>query len=224
MSMIASSVNQDPTAPASGSTDYSLWISFMERSQREWQEAHDWEDTRKYFYPNITQVTAASLNSVTISLPNDWYRLAGPPINWSLGNVQGVPWPETMPEQKTLYSVYDKYFYILGNTQGGFSMIWNPGSLLSGVSLEIPYFSVVASLASSGQIVQMKDPGFIVDRTIAYILESRYDPRFQEVEAKAREKLLQMVANHDAAKYSSFDNPNLVINTTKRMGFRLGRD
>jgi len=224
MSQIGSTVNQDPTAPLSGSTDYNLWISFMERAQREWQEAHDWEDTRKDFFPNITQVTAASLVVLTIPLPSDFYRVAGPPVNWSLNNIQGVPWPEVLPDQRQLYSVYDKYFYVLGNMQNGFNMIWNPGSLLSGASVQIPYFSVVASLASSGQVLVMRDPSFVVDRTVAYILESRYDPRFQEIEVKARERLLNMVANHDAIKYASYSNKNYVLNQTRLSGFRWGRD
>jgi len=223
MSAIAATVNQDPTAPASGSTDYTLWIYFMQRAQHEWQEAHDWEETRKGFFPVITSTSVATGSSLTIPMPTDFYRLAGPPILWT--NFQsGKPWPEIIPEKRTMQSFSDSYFYMLGDLNNGYNMIWNPGTLSSGVSVEVPYFYIAPSLASSGQIPVMQNPEFLVDRTIAYVLEARYDPRFQEIETKAREKLLLMISNHDARKYSSFATPDYVSNAGRKMGFRLGRD
>jgi len=224
MSTIASTVNLDPSAPVLGSSDYTLWISFMQRAQWEWQEAYDWEETRTWFYPGITLITSASVGPATISLPNDFYKVAGPPINWTANNMNGIPWPEMLPEQRTLFSWSDKWFEVIGEQGGGYSLLWNPGTLSSGVSIEIQYFKVAPSLASAGQIPVMRDPQFIADRTIAYILEGRFDPRYQQVEAKARQKLLLMIDNQNAKKYGSFATPAYVTNATRKMGFRLGRD
>lgn len=224
MGMIAATVNQDPTPPAVGSADYTLWISFMQRAQYEWQEAYDWEENRTWFYPQITLLSSTSVGPCTISLPVDFYKVAAAPINWTMNNMNGVPWPEALPEQRTLYSWSDKWFEIVGDQNIGYSMLWNPGTLVSGVSIEIQYFSVAPSLASAGQIPRVRDPQFLIDRTIGYILEARFDPRFQQQEQKAREKLLNMIANNDAKKYSSYATPAYVGNATRKMGFRLGRD
>lgn len=216
---MAATVNLDQTQPSAGSTDYNLWIEFLQRAQAEWAETYDWEETRTFFYPNITGATTA-----TISLPTDWRKLAGPPIHWSTGNSNGVTWPETLPEQKTLYATTDKYFYIMGNQNAGYTMIWNPGTLNSGASIEIQYFAVPASLASAGQITTCPDSQYLADRTIAYILEARYDNRYQAMEVKARERLLNMVENANAKKYSSYANPAYVLTTHRKQGFRVGRD
>lgn len=216
---VAATVNLDQTQPAVGGTDYNLWLEFLQRSQAEWEQAYDWEELRTFFYPNITGATTA-----TISLPADFRKVAGPPINWSQSNTNGVGWPEIRPEQRLLQSIQDRYYYILGNQNAGFSMIWNPGTLNSGSSIEIQYFAIPASLASSGQVTTCPDSQFLADRTIAYILEARYDNRYQSVEVKARERLLQMITNEDAKKYNSYANPNLVITPEKRQAFRLGRD
>lgn len=221
---VAATVNLDQTQPAAGSTDYSLWVEFLQRAQAEWAEAYDWEELRKFFYPNITWVSNVSISLATISLPSDFRKVAAAPIDWSAGNSNGIPWPETLPEQRMLYASRDKYFFVMGDMNNGYNMLWNPGTLSSGASIEIQYFAIPASLASSGQVTACPDSQYLADRTIAYILEARFDNRYQSVEVKARERLLQMIENANAKKYSSYANPNFVITTTRRQGFRLGRD
>ena len=102
--------------------------------------------------------------------------------------------------------------------------MFNPGTLASGASLNVPYFSTPTSLASPAQITQIPDPQFIVDRVISFIFESRSDQRFQIVENKARDRLLAMIENANAATYDSYSNMNPVQNTLRRIGFRIGRN
>ena len=214
---VSALVNQDQTQPVAGSTDYNLWMEFLQRAQIEWSESYDFEELRKTFYPTITGTGA------TIALPSDFKKVAGSPIYWNV-NSNGQPWAEVLPEQRTLYSINDKYFYIMGNQNTGFNMLWNPPTLNSGSSVEIPYFAIPASLASSGQITVCPDSQFLADRVIAYVLEARYDSRFQEMEAKARERLMMMVENQNLKKYSSYATPAYVLSQTRKMGFRMGRD
>ena len=220
MAQIAATVNQDAAAPTAGGSEWTLWLSFINRSVQEWAESQEWEDLRKTYYPTITGTTQAS-----ISLPHDFKGLAGPVKLWGAdGLTQGETWPVALPEQVDMYNSEDKYIYIAGNMGDGKYISWHPGTLASGASISVPYFSIPTSLASPAQVPLLGDSQFLVDRVIAYVFEARSDPRFQEQEQKAREKLLQMVERNNMDKYNSYGGSNYVTNATSKQGFRLGRD
>lgn len=220
MKSIAATVNQDATSPTAGGSEWNLWLEYINRSVEEWAQTHDWEDLRKTFYPTISGLTQA-----TIALPQDFRKLAASPVHWGTGISGGEQWPEILPEQKYLYASTEKWAQIRGDINNGFNLIWNPGTLSSGASLEIQYFSIPTSLASPAQISLVPDSQFIIDRGISYIFEARSDPRFQQQEVKAREKLLQMIEQANISKYSTYaGGANPVMTTNRRLGFRLGRD
>lgn len=219
MVQIASTVNQEATAPATGSSEWSLWLQYINRGIFEWANAHDWEVLRRRFYPVVSGMSLA-----TVSLPQDFKKIAAAPVLYDGTIESGVSFPEALAGQEGLYNTNDKYVEILGNLSEGFSMIFNPATLASGASLVIQYFSAPTSLTSGTQYPFVTDPQFLVNRTIAYIFEARSDSRFQLEEQKARDNLLTMVENQDASKYSSYANPNPVISTTQRLNWRIGRD
>lgn len=222
MQSIAATVNQEATAPTSGGTEYNLWLEFINRSVLEWSQTADWEILRKLFYPSITGVSLAS-----VALPGDFRKLAASPRikNSDLVTLEGEEFPEIPYDTRGLYISTDKYVYLTGDASAGFNLVWHPGTLASGASVEIPYYSVPTSLASPAQIPVVPDDQFLIDRTIAYILEARSDSRFQEQETKAREKLLQMVENNNLDKFSSYSNPQYVRSgPLAKRGFRMGRD
>jgi hypothetical protein len=219
MTRVASTVNQEADSPDSTSTEFTLWLAYLNRSQDEWAEATDWEVTRKFFKPSVTGVSVAS-----VALPLDFKNLAGPArIHFdSTTIVEEVPFIND--EQKSFMSSTDKFVTIVGDNSSGRSLIFNPATLASGVSLQITYFSMPTALSTASQYPVVPDPSFLVDRTIAYIFEARSDPRFQLMESKARERLLNMVQMATEDKYSNFSNPNPVTNSLRRAGFRVGRD
>ena len=221
MKTIAATVNQEATAPTSGGSEYNLWLEYMNRSLQEWSDAHDWEDLRKIYFPGVTGTSQA-----TVTMPLDYKKLAASPVLHLFNNgVGGEEFPEETEEFRKLHKPTDKYFSELGNLSAGFSLIFNPATLASGASLEVQYFSVPTSLASPADIPPVSDSQFLADRTISYIFEARSDPRFQQQETKAREKLLQMIEMHDMKKYNAYGSPNYVKNgPLTRRGFRMGRD
>ena len=219
MTAIAASVNQEAEAPTAGGDEWNLWLEFVNRGVQEWAEATEWEDLRKSFRPTISGLTNA-----TVALPTDYRTLARFPILHGSTRDSDKEWAEILPEQRFLYDSRDEYFEVKGNIDGGFNLIWNPGTLASGASLTIEYFSTPTSLASPAQIPIIPDSQFLIDRTIAYIWEVRSDPRFQQQETKSRERLLLMVENHNLDKYSSYAGANPIMTTTRKQGFRLGRD
>lgn len=219
MVSIAASVNQEATEPTVGGDEWDLWLEFINRAVNEWAEATQWEDLRKAFRPTVSGLTQA-----TIVLPTDFRTLARSPILHGTSRDSNKEWPEILPEQRFLYDSTDDYFEVKGNIDNGFNLIWNPGTLSSGASITIEYFSTPTSLASPAQIPIVPDSQFLVDRTVAYVWEVRSDPRFQQQETKARDRLLLMIENHNLDKYSSFAGANPVMTSARRQGFRIGRD
>ena len=214
-------VNQDVSVPADGSTDWVLWLHFINRSQVEFAESFDWEILKKVYMPAITPNTANSV--LSIGLPLDFRKLAGPVVNYATGVDGGESWPEILPEKKLLYYPQNKYFYVQGDISGGYSLQWSPGTLSSGASIEINYYSMPTSLVSSTQYPVVPDSDFLTQRTIAYVLEARSDPRYQDEERKAREKLLLMIENSSISKYSSYVSPQPVGSTLNTRNLRIGK-
>jgi hypothetical protein len=219
MQQIASTVNQESAAPDAGNAEWGLWLQYINRSYFEWVDSHDWEVSRKFWFPVISGVSQA-----TVSLPGDFKKLAADVVLYNGEQTQGSHYGEILPEQEGLYVNTDKYVKITGNLSDGFNMLINPGTLASGASLSVQYFSTPTSLASGSEIPLIPDSQFLVDRAIAYIFEARSDPRFQQEETKARERLMTMIENADVAKYNSYASPNFVITPERKQSFRIGRD
>jgi hypothetical protein len=219
MTRIASTVNQEADAPDSTSSEFTLWLAYLNRSQDEWAESNDWEVLRKFYYP-----TVAGVNQATVALPLDFKNLAGPARIFYASQTQAEEVPYINDEQKSFQLAEDKFVTIVGDNSSGRSLIFNPATLASGASLQVTYFSMPTALANAGQYPPVPDPSFLVDRTIAYIFEARSDPRFQLMESKARERLLNMVQMANEDKWANYSNPNPVSNSMRRAGFRVGRD
>lgn len=221
MQQIASTVNQDSTAPSDGGSEWLLWLSFMNRAQQEWSEAGEWEDLRTAYYPSIT----SGSSNASFALPADFKRLAAYVRVYDSTPNGFTEVPVILPEQIGLYYLpVDKFCYVYGDISNGYSLQINPATLSSGASILVPYFRVAQSLASPNDVPYLPDSQFLVDRTIAYVFEARSDPRFQEQEVKAREKLLNMLEYNNLNKYNSYGGAIPVMNTTRKMGFRIGRN
>ncbi len=217
---IGATVNQDPTPPSDGGADFMLWMSFLNRAQVEWAESYDWEELRKVFYPQIGGTT-----NVTIALPLDFRKLSAPILNYSVGIQDGQPWMEEPADRLQFHNLQnDRFFVVTGEPFGGHFMQWYPATLASGASIAIPYYSMPTSLASATQIPVMPDSEYMAQRVIAYVLESRSDPRYQDEENKARERLLNMVNNAQVMKFNSYENPIRIMTSENRRAFRLGRN
>ncbi len=223
---IGATVNQDPTQPTDGGADFLLWLQFINRAQVEWAESFDWEVLKKHYYTTLIIPSGGSMASV--GLPLDFRKLSGPVVNYSTGVAGGETFQEILPERQLEYAPTDKWFYVFGDISNGYSLQWNPGSTTnigaSGATLSITYYSIPTSLASATQYPVVPDSEFLTQRAIAYVLEARSDPRYQDEEQKARERLIAMVDNASIAKYNSYVNPIKVLTPENKQNFRLGRN
>ena len=213
-SRIAATVDQTVTPPSAGSAEWELRRSFINRAIEEWGQAYDWDTSRRTEFLNIT-------SGPTVALPMDFKKMSGFPLLF--GDVaEGEGWPEIQEHEAKRYTVSDHYYYINGDRANGYFMMWHPATLSSGASLMIQFYSFPTSLASPASMSVIGDPEFVVDRSIAYIFQSRNDARFQQFEAQAREKLLLMIDtdNERSRAYRSR------VETPERAyhDFRLGRD
>lgn len=219
MKQIAGTVNQEATAPTTDGDEYNLWLSYLNRAQEEWSEAYDWESQRKYYWPTVTGMSLAS-----ITLPTQFDKLAAPIKLFSTGYTNPRIYSYILDEDEEMYNNTDLYVRLTGDISTGKTLVFNPVTLASGASLLIQYFAYPSTLSSASQYMAMEDPQFAIDRTIAYIFESRSDPRFQIEETKAREKLLMMVENANDSKFNSYAATSYVPSTLSRNSFRVGRD
>ena len=219
MQKVSSTVNQAAEVPTLGGSEYTLWLEFINRGLEEWASAHDWEELRVIYKPTVNTMSGA-----TLPLPLNFGKLLGGPVLYTDNITNGEEFPNIRYEQRGLYNSTDKYVYILGDSSGGYNLIFHPATLSSGASISIPYYATPTSLASPADVPNVPDPQYLVDRTIAFIFESRSDGRFQQQEVKAREKLLQMIDNSDNSKYNDYNNPSPVLDTLQKRGFRVGRD
>jgi len=216
-SKIASLVDQSTTPPSSGGSEWNIRTTFINRAIKEWSEAYDWENLR-----SITWLNTSGVSGATLALPADFRKMAAYP-NFYDGSIDGgEDWSEIMPHEINLHISTDKYFYILGDVGHGFYMIWNPATLASGTTINIQYYKNPTVLSVTTDATECPNPEFLIDRTMAFIFEARSDARFQEVEAKAREKLLQMIDNENA-KSVAYRNE---VKTPEKLyyNFRVGRD
>jgi len=219
MQKVSSTVNQAAEVPTLGGSEYTLWLEFINRGLEEWAASHDWEELRVIYKPTVNTMSGA-----TLPLPLNFGKLLGGPVLYTDNITNGEEFPNIRYEQRGLYNSTDKYVYILGDSSGGYNLIFHPATLSSGASISIPYYATPTSLASPADVPNVPDPQYLVDRTIAFIFESRSDGRFQQQEVKAREKLLQMIDNSDNSKYNDYNNPSPVLDTLQKRGFRVGRD
>lgn len=220
MTKVAATVNQEADAPTTGSSEYNLWLEYLNRGVQEWSETNDWDALKKTFYPSITGTAQA-----TVTLPLDYKKVAASPRFHTETSIEGgEEFPVILKEERGRYVSTDKYVVEGGNISSGYFMTFHPGTLSSGASIEIQYFSMPTALASATDVPIVTDSQFLVDRTVAYIFEARSDPRFQQEETKARDRLLAMVENADLAKFSAYGNSNPVPTVLRKAGFRVGRD
>ena len=213
---IAAYLDQDETAVTAGDYDWTLRLKFINRRQEQWARTYDWEALRQEARFVVTGVSQASL-----ALPVDFNRLGSEVVFWSTGVSDGEAYPVIKRDEKRLYSTTSKYCYVAGNHNDGFYLTVNPGTIASGASITASYYSIATSLASPANVSRIPDPEYLVQGTIADILESMADERFPLVNAKAEQSLQQMLENENTPQVSQL---NTTMTQERRQGFRIGRN
>jgi len=221
---IASMVDHNSDAPTEGGGDWNIRLKYLNMAQDEWAQFYDWQT----LYKEYNTMTSTTSGNTSISLPDDYRKVAGYPKLTADGSTTDE-FPQIRPQEREAYSSSDKFVELHGNPLDGYTLKVNPGTasgnLVSGASIFISYYASAQSLASATDVSQCPNPNYLVQRATAHVLEIREDDRFPIAKAEADKLLLRMLERentHTEAEASTVGRIRTVLE--KRKGFRLGRD
>lgn len=211
---IASEMDQSPTAPTAGGTDWNIRKNALNRALIDWENSNDWDSLKVVHNSKVTVAGFA-----TLGLPADFKKLDGfPGIVWdgtTFNEFQVVD-----PSTNTLYLDSDRYVNVFDNARDGKSMYIHANTLASGASVQFTYYKSPQSLASASDVVEVPDPTYIVQRALYLIYKGREDGRFPEAKVEADKILMRMIENESSRGLAYKDRSIPVGNTN----FRIGRD
>lgn len=215
---IASEIDQSPTAPTQGGTDWNIRANALNRSLFDWSESYDWRVLLKVH----NGVVSTSTGNASYALPTDFRKLDGfPRITWDGTNTASfTPIDATKNIQ---YVDTDKYVNILGNDRDNKVLYIHVPTLSSGASVQFTYWKSPQSLASATNLTECPDPTFLVQRSLYYLYKGREDGRFPEAKEESDRILSRMIENENTLGQAHNDNrvPNW---NESRYGFKIGRD
>lgn len=196
-SKVASLVDQDENTSNLDSTDYSLRLTYLNRSLFKWAEIQDWQ----VLFKEYNMAVSTSTGNASVVLPNNFRKLAGyPKITFDGTNT--ADYAEVLP-QNDQYEKTEKRVWILGNPNSGYILRVFGATLASGASVKVPYFASPVSLASPADIPEIPNAEYLVQDCIAQIWESREDPRFPQAKADADRILSNMLTFENTQNVAS---------------------
>lgn len=189
--------------------DLDVRINYAQQAIDEWGAIYNWKQLNQVYSPSAA--TMASL-----PLPSNFRRFLGAPRNM-IGSNSWQEYPEILPEERYLKNGSDYYCYVLGNPSSGYVAIFN--NLASNASLSIDYQRYPSNVATLTDAVEVDDGEYIKMKVISYVLQSRSDDRFPQVEADANRMLQNMISRETNR------TPGGSHSTIKRgsSAYRLGR-
>lgn len=209
-------VQEDSDSPTAGGEDWNLYLKYLNMSQTEWQESYEWPS----LYKEVNTMTSQSTGNVTVSMPSDFRKIDGFLKIVDGTNTTGT-YSQIDPQKRDQFASTDKYFFVLGYP-GSYSMVINPGTHSSGASIFYSYWANANSLASPTDVSMCPEPDYLVQRSIAYLWETRDDPRFVQAKTESSRILTRMLEN-ELTKGHSYDD-RIQTREEANFGFRLGRD
>lgn len=217
-SRIAAQVDQDENTANITSTDYSLRLSYINRSLLKWAEINDWQVLYKEFNSLISTSTA----NASVAMPSDYRKLASfPKITYD--GTTTKEFPEVLPQEDGQYQDTDRRVWILGSPQSGYVLRILGVTLASGASVKIPYYASPQSLASPANIAEVPNPDYLVQQSIAFLWEAQEDARFPQAKVDADRLLSNMIETENTFNFASQYNRVKTTDET-RFHFRMGRD
>jgi len=193
---IASIVDQDENTSNISDADYSLRREYINMAQREWSETYDWPS----LYRENNSIISTATGNASVALPADFRKLASfPKITFDGATTEFFS--EIRPQEIQQQGETAKYVTILGDQAADYTMFVKAGqiTLASGASVFVPYYKSMASLVSPADVVEVPNPEYLVQRTLAYLWESQSDTRFPQAKAES-DKILQRLLEQEQVR------------------------
>lgn len=153
----------------------------------------------------IYEVDASTLAS--ISMPTGFYGLTTAPKQYVDG--AWVSFEEIEPGRRFEKESADRYCYMLGNPQLGYTAVFN--GLTANATISFDYIKYPSGFATLTSICELSDPTYVTSKVSSYILQSRSDDRFPIIEAESQRKLKNMIGR-------SMRTPGGGTNAVRRTG------
>lgn len=213
---IASEMDQSPTAPTAGGTDWNIRKNALNRALIDWENSNDWDSLKVVYNGKVTVAGYA-----TLSLPNNFKKLDGyPAIMWDGTRVDRFKVID--PSYNNQYYDTDLYVNVFDNAKDGKYLYIHANTLSSGASVQFTYYKSPQSLASATDIIEVPDPTYIVQRALYLIYKGREDGRFPEAKVEADKILARMIEN-EASRGIAYQDRS-IPNSLTMSGWRIGRD
>ena len=165
-------------------TELATRVNFADQAVKDAASLYRFKEFETIHYPSTS--TAASL-----ALPTNFRELSTVPVEYdSSGNP--TTFPEVRLEQVADALDQDKDFcYLLGNSMEGHTLVFN--GLTNNATLSLQYQRFPSGMATLTDICELPDPEYVKQKVISYVLQSRSDDRFPQIEADAQRRLQNMV-------------------------------
>ena len=213
---IASEMDQSPTAPTAGGTDWNIRKNAANRALLDFKNSNEWDSLKVPFNSKVTVAGFA-----TVSLPGNFDKMDGYlAIAWDGSTTRDFP--IINPSINNLQTDSDYYVNIFSNARDGKYMYIHAGTLASGASISGTMYKSPQSLASAIDVIECDDPTYILQRSLYYIYKGREDGRFPEAKVEADRILARMMENQAARGLA--DRQRFIPNSLQQSGFRIGRD
>lgn len=214
-SRVAAIIDQDENTSNIDSSDYSLRLSYINRSLFRWAEIQDWQVLFKEF----NGIISTSTGNASVVLPTDFRKLAGYPKIVTDGTTTHE-YSEVLPQEDG-YEPSERRLWILGNPNSRYIMRVFGATLASGASVKVPYWSSPVSLASPANIAEIPNTEYLVQDCVAQVWESREDNRFPQAKADAERILQNMMTFENTHNKASAYNRVKTVDEVK-YGMRWG--
>ena len=203
-------------SPTVGDDEWNLRLQYINTAQAEWEQLYDWQ----VLYTEYNTATSTASGNASISLPTDFRKIASYP------KIAGEEFSEVRPQERSQKQSSDKYFYLMGNENSGYTMVANDGSglLTSGASIYISYYATANSLASPADVSPVPDINYLVHKALAQRLFSADDPRYSISTAEAEKALARMLEREAVHSEAANDYSRIRTVEETRYGFRIGRN
>ena len=128
----------------------------------------------------------------TIPLPSNFREFE---INPRIMNTDGSGWTEYIEidaEDRYDYTASDYFCYVLGNPSEGYNAVFN--NIIASSTLSIIHQRYPSGLLTLADVCELPDSQYVARKVESYVLYSRSDDRLQIAEARAEQRLANMMA------------------------------
>ena len=141
-------------------------------------------------FPEFKKTYEVRATSATLTLPSGFREFMTAPrlLNSSL---TWEDYPEIRPEERYGKTSTDKYCYVLGNPNEGYTAVFN--NISSTATLSLTYQRYPSGFATLTDVCELSDPQYVVAKIESLVLQSRRDERFPLKDAEAERRLRNMV-------------------------------